>query len=102
MGGTSITRYLPDNEYQAAISANAPTALNPFATIADISGISQNLQQVLSVGSGATITTNFTVYVFDNTIEFASDNQTSGDVATLLLDSKNPTGAGLLWSDGAT
>lgn len=102
MGGTSITRYLPDNEYQAAISANAPTALNPFATIADITGAAQNLQQVLSVGSGATITTNFTVYVFDNTIEFASDNQTSGDVATLLLDSKNPTGAGLLWSDGAT
>lgn len=31
-----ITRFLPNNEYQAAVNANAPTAINPFATIADI------------------------------------------------------------------
>lgn len=31
-----IARFLPNDEYQAAIAANAPTALNPFATIADI------------------------------------------------------------------
>ena len=31
-----ILRLLPNNEYQAAVNANAPTALNPFATIADL------------------------------------------------------------------
>jgi len=38
-----ISRYLPDNEYKAAISANAPTALNPFATMADLSGLGENM-----------------------------------------------------------
>ena len=38
-----ITRDLPENEYQAAISANAPTALNPFATMADLSGLGENM-----------------------------------------------------------
>ncbi len=33
---SKIERYLPSNQYEAAIAANAPTALNPFATIADV------------------------------------------------------------------
>lgn len=33
-----ILRLLPNNEYQAAVNANAPTAINPFATIADLAG----------------------------------------------------------------
>jgi hypothetical protein len=33
---TDITRQLPNDEYQAAVSSNSPTAANPFATIADI------------------------------------------------------------------
>ena len=35
---TKITRNLPDNQYQAALAANSPTALNPFATMADTGG----------------------------------------------------------------
>ena len=31
-----IARFLPNDHYQAALSANAPTALNPFATTADL------------------------------------------------------------------
>ena len=34
----SIKRNLPDDEYQAALAANSPTAANPFATIADTGG----------------------------------------------------------------
>ena len=56
-GRTNITRFLPDNEYQAAISSNSPSATNPFATIADLSGISQDLQSVMNVGSSATVST---------------------------------------------
>ena len=41
--GSKIARFLPNNEYQAAISANAPTALNPFATMADLSGLGENM-----------------------------------------------------------
>lgn len=35
-GGTKITRYLPNNEYKAAIGANSPSSSNVFATIADL------------------------------------------------------------------
>jgi hypothetical protein len=35
---TDITRQLPNDEYQAAVGANSPTAANPFATIADTTG----------------------------------------------------------------
>ena len=34
-----ILRFLPNNEYLAATNANAPTAINPFATIADLAVI---------------------------------------------------------------
>lgn len=33
-----IERFLPDNQYQAAMAANAPGAGNPFATMADVGG----------------------------------------------------------------
>jgi hypothetical protein len=33
-----IERYLPDNEYQAAVNANSPSASNPFLTEADLPG----------------------------------------------------------------
>lgn len=33
-----IARFLPNNEYQAAINSNSPSAINPFATINDLGG----------------------------------------------------------------
>lgn len=45
-----LLRFLPNDEYQAAIGANAPSAVNPFATIADIGG-SASLSAVLAVGN---------------------------------------------------
>ena len=43
MGATTdIKRFLPNNEYQAAVNANAPTALNPFATVADVTAGNTN------------------------------------------------------------
>lgn len=33
---SQILRTLPDNEYQAAINANSPSAANPFLTVADL------------------------------------------------------------------
>jgi len=39
MAGTKIKRDLPNDEYNAAINANSPSAANPFATIADASSI---------------------------------------------------------------
>lgn len=33
---SKIERYLPNNQYQAAMNANAPSAANPFLTVADI------------------------------------------------------------------
>ncbi len=39
MAGTDIKRNLPNDEYQAAINADSPSATNPFATIADAASI---------------------------------------------------------------
>ena len=39
MAGTNIKRNLPNDEYNAAVNANSPSAANPFATIADASSI---------------------------------------------------------------
>jgi len=39
MAGTDIKRNLPNDEYNAAINANSPSAANPFATMADTSSI---------------------------------------------------------------
>jgi len=37
---TKITRNLPNNAYQAAVDANSPSSVNPYATIADLGGTS--------------------------------------------------------------
>jgi hypothetical protein len=47
-----ILRFLPNNEYQAAINANAPTALNPFVTIADLAGLGNNIYNADGVLTG--------------------------------------------------
>ena len=45
-----IRRLLPNDQYQAAINANAPTGANPFATIADLGGTS-DLATTLGFGN---------------------------------------------------
>lgn len=36
MSKAGINRSLPNNEYQAAVNANAPSAVNPFLTAGDL------------------------------------------------------------------
>jgi len=75
-----ISRFLPINEYDAAINANAPTAANPFATIADLIADDQTLSEVLTQGNtmsnGQTITALNGVAVF-NPRFLGVDNQMS-------------------------
>lgn len=54
-----ILRILPDDAYQAAVNANAPSAVNPFATMADI-GASDEWSEVL--GNGNTTGGNHTIW----------------------------------------
>jgi hypothetical protein len=49
-----ITRFLPKNEYDAAVGANTPSASNVFATMADIGGGTPSLSAVLAVGNTGT------------------------------------------------
>ena len=52
MAGTKITRNLPNNAYQAAISADSPSAINPYATINDIpAATGPNGNQLISGGA---------------------------------------------------
>lgn len=81
-----ITRELPNNEYQAAVNANSPTALNPFATISDLPGAS-NWQSVMSAGSAAIgITSSVLLDVEDNFITFDSNDTGTGNSASIILD----------------
>jgi hypothetical protein len=74
---TDITRQLPNDEYQAAVGANSPTAANPFATIADTGGgaftptingtniveVTQESDFGTAVGSNIFLTANTTYFV---------------------------------------
>lgn len=52
MSGTKITRNLPNNAYQAAISADSPSDINPYATINDIpAATGPNGNQLISGGA---------------------------------------------------
>jgi len=69
-----ITRYLPDNEYKAALAANAPTALNPFATIADLSGLGgEDLAATLGIGN-TTGGNNIALSVAGDYVSFTNTN----------------------------
>jgi len=48
-----ITRFLPKDQYDAALAANVPSSLNPFATIADLSSAIPNWADVLTAGSSS-------------------------------------------------
>ena len=47
-----IKRDLPNNQYQAAIGANSPSALNVFATIADLTS-GGGIQHGIAAGTNA-------------------------------------------------
>ena len=66
-----IARFLPDDEYNAAVGANAPSASNVFATIADLSSfITSNVYT-----ANGNLTSNRTVQgVFGTNYNFAFQN----------------------------
>ena len=52
MAGTKLTRNLPNNAYQAAVNANAPSPVNVYATIDDLpSALASNGNQLISGGA---------------------------------------------------
>jgi hypothetical protein len=48
---TNINRNLPNENYEAAISANGPTVANPYATLADVSAGTPSGNQLISGGA---------------------------------------------------
>ena len=74
MSASKISRFLPNNEYLAAVNASAPTAVNPFATIADIPAITTpTLQSVLTAGSTYTGSATININTTDGIDMFAGD-----------------------------
>ena len=77
----SIKRNLPDDEYQAALAANNPTAANPFATIADTGGGGGSVNSVTGLNTDNTDSAN-------PIVKIAVDNSTitgTGTVADPLV-----------------
>lgn len=88
--GTKITRNLPNNAYQAAVNANSPSAINPYATVDDIpAGGTGN--QLISGGasySGTGMVFNVSVLVY--TIAGIEYTTAATDVTLLVGDPSNP------------
>ena len=86
-----ILRLLPKNEYDASIGANAPSASNVFATIADIPAAATTLYN----GNGS-LSANRTVTMGANTLAFEGNQTTfkgfgttSGTSALVVKNSAN-------------
>lgn len=86
-----IIRLLPKNQYDAALGANAPSAANVFATMADLSGVGGN-----GIYSGAgIIPTNTVATITDNISfnggEFRTENGYWQGTAKILYINPNAT-----------
>lgn len=75
-----ITRFLPINEYNAAVGANSPSALNPFATMNDLSGfVTGNMYTANgTVGAGRVATITDTLTFQGGTLITKGSGNTSG------------------------
>ncbi len=106
----TIQRDLPNDQFEAALAANAPTGLNPFATISDLAGfVSTNLyiaddnltgnRTLTGANNSLTFTdlSSFTVNV--NANGNATRNWVSGGLSISEGVGFNPTGFG---ENGAT
>ena len=81
---SKIERYLPNNQYQAAMNANSPSAANPFLTSADLppgsvkyyGSFYDTITQTLTAGSTAAMRLNTTDATCTN--GFTVENNLSG------------------------
>lgn len=70
MSFTDIRQLLPKDVYDAALGANSPTAANPFATIADLTGGSNLYNADGTLTNSRTINGNFEDILWDDFNEF--------------------------------
>ena len=90
MAGTKLTRNLPNNAYQAAVNADSPSALNPYATVEDLPSAGTG-NQLISGGasySGTGMVFNVSVLVY--TIAGIEYTTAATDVTLLVGDPSNP------------
>ena len=90
MAGTKLTRNLPNNAYQAAVNADSPSALNPYATVEDLPSAGTG-NQLISGGasySGTGLIFNVSVLVY--TIAGIEYTTAATDVTLLVGDPSNP------------
>ena len=87
---TKITRNLPNNAYQAAVNADSPSAINPYATVNELPS-SATGNQLISGGasySGTGMVFNVSVLVYRIAgIEYTT---AATDVTLLVGDPSNP------------
>lgn len=99
---TRIKRELPNDEYNAAVGANNPSASNVFATIADISLGASGIWGI-SNSAGvytyyATLTLAMAAAVAGQTIEMFADVSTGSNVSVNLKNGVNINGNGHTYS----
>ena len=86
---TKITKNLPNNAYQAAVNADSPSAINPYATVNDIPSQGTG-NQLISGGasySGTGLVFNVSVLVY--TIAGIEYTTAATDVTLLVGDPSN-------------
>jgi len=89
MSGTKITRDLPNNAYEAAVNADNPSAINPYATVNELPAPSSG-NQLISGGasySGTGLLFNVSVLVY--TIAGIEYTTAATDVTLVVGDPSN-------------
>jgi len=87
---TKITRNLPNNAYQAAVNADSPSALNPYATVDDIPSQGTGTQLISGGASYSGTGMVFNVSVLVYTITGIEYTTAATDVTLLVGDPSNP------------
>ena len=59
---SGIKRFLPNNEYQAAINSNSPSSSNPFVTQQDLTGLGGDGIGASFISFGRQVQSNATTY----------------------------------------
>ena len=102
MKGTRMSRPLPADQYNAAVNANAPSAANPFATMADVGGggtLWANVKVVNSIAADLpapvagviTLAANTTYWFNEATFAFGTDRMVLQDGTNIIGFGKTKT-----------
>jgi len=91
--GTEILRFLPNNAYQAAINANAPSISNVYATMDDIPVVPPSINGIDIKSATTTVQTDSHSLKFTGNVNLATAGGNNGEVTVNIAAATAPATA---------